>query len=223
MTKLSREELEVRIAGKKDLTQIKIVDDLAFGVHHGISMAELKLLYQHGAIIFIAIKKTNKIIAHTQLLFEPISTLPYIFDSNIAYGYGRAVLSEFQRQGLSKLLAEQEEKIAKQQEKDELRITIRVENYKNLCARLKEGFIIFDYAPTFYGPVLKDARLLLMKKLNSPTTPENFVNNITVPVVFGDCPDPAAHRQIANLILHGFQGIQIVESGIIFAHIETKG
>ncbi len=221
MRKLSPNELRIKIAQTpKDLEQAKIADDLAFGEHHGITIEELELLFQHGIITLITIKATGQIIAQTQTLLEPIPTLPYSFDPDVAYGYGRGVLPEFQRQGLSKILAQQEELNARHAGKKELRITVRVENHSNLRARLKEGFLIFDYAPNFYGPNPEDARLILKKHLDAPREAlKTFADITTVPVVFGDEHDPIAHQQIASLITNGFQGVRITKEGIIFAHI----
>jgi ribosomal protein S18 acetylase RimI-like enzyme len=201
-----------------ELLEAKRLDDLAFGEHHGISMDELVKVREFGAVILLRLENTNLLVGESQIIFHPIEELPYQFSHPVGFCYGTGIRPDYQRCGLGKILANQQETLAWTRGKNELQLTVRVENYASLKMRMDLGFEIFDYQPDFYGSEIETCSRVFMKKtLDEISDPGLETFFIFIPVVFGDKHDPVAHEKISEALAKGLQGKKIDRRGIYFA------
>ena len=207
--------------GADDLANVKKIDDLVFGCHHGVTMTELEELLENGFILMMHDLSNGRLIGETQILFNQIPELPHRFEIGESYCYGIGIVPDYQGQGLGKRLAMEQERLSLLMDASTMRMTVRVENYPSLRLMLRLGHHIYGYSPDFYGPNDIDARLLLEKNLHSHQVlnDEMFVHQngeVLVPVGFGEIHDHVAHKHISNLISEGYKGIWINHSGIFF-------
>ncbi len=213
-----------KMTDPSDLMQVKQLDDLAFGVGPGIvgiSMEELEHISQHGAVF--AYTSPMGMLAETQVITEPIPEHPCL-EKNEAYCYGTAVRPDMQDMGLGQLMYALQEQWAKDHNKEQLTLTVRVENAASLRARLKFGFVITGYDPTCYGPFEEGgARLWMTKYIAHPGVfePEKLAASMlahtlsqdvmVIPVQFGLGNDLAAHAAIQSLISDGYIGVGLLK------------
>ena len=216
-----------------DIAQAKVVDDLAFGVHQGISIEELERIRDQGGLLGIRNEK-GQVIGHIQIIFEPIGSQPAHLAPDEAYCCGIAVHPSFQGQGIGMALALAQEQLAVEHGKKWLSLSVRPENRPALALWFKQGFRIYDYDPHYYGDNEdKDGRLLMKKDLTEPrieiaSLPENIPELHTVAEVqkaikqgepvFAlrirsvDALDRDARALIKLAINQGYYGILCLES-----------
>lgn len=210
------DEWRVEVATEKDLPEIKIVDDAAFGSHHGITYQELKKILECGCIVVLRHPITDKIIGQSQLVWKSIQELPYALEWPAGWCYGTGILPQYQGNGLGKILAREREKIARQKGLRQLLMTIRVENYASLRLYHGEGFRSFVYQHDFYGNnPAEDARLLLRKDLLAPKI-FSPPSDITVPIQFDGKYDKKTHAKIHYLFLQRYEGVWVDKHGMHF-------
>lgn len=200
-------EWRIEIATEEDLSEIKAVDDAAFGENHGITHCELEKILRCGCIVVL--RRSGIIVGQSQLLLAPIEELPYSFERPTGWCYGTGILPKYQGRGLGKILAREREKISRQNGLHQLLMTIRVENYASLKLYHGEGFRSFSYQKNFYGNNPdKDARILLRKDLGDSKffSPPS---DVVVPVRFEQGYDEGTHVQIDYLLSGGYEGVWV--------------
>ena len=203
-------------SSRKDLEEAKVLDDKAFGAHHGITLVELEEIVEVGKLILLRDAITGELVGESQLIFKPVRELPYSFAHPVAFCYGTAIKPQFQGYGLGRILALEQEKEAKASKKTELQLTVRVENYPSLRMRTKLGYEVYAYSRDFYGPNPdNDARLFLRKRLSEEISLKEV--KVAVTVIFGDKHDAVAHRHIQEMLSMGYYGVAVDrENGILF-------
>lgn len=220
---ISNVSIEFRFAKSiDDLKIAKIVDDAAFGIHHGISMEELIHIIDNGFILMIFDRITGECIGQSQILLSTIPELPFPFAPSMGYCYGIAIHPEKQGRGIGKVLACQQEQVLLSRDIKELCMTVRVENYNNLRLMTKLGHRIYHYDRNFYGHKREDARVYLKKSLvlNDSSILYQEISDLEfVPVNFGDLYDQNAHEKISELLYSGFQGVYVDRRGIYFKRL----
>lgn len=215
----------IRLARRQDLACVKILDDLAFAEHQGITMEELEQLLEHGAI-FLLLDPNSKIIGESQVLLQTIPEIPHQLSPDEAYYYGTGIHPDCQGNGYGGLLADKQDEFAIREGKRVARLTLRVENYPSMKLRIDKGFLIVDYLPEFYGPAeLDGARVLMTKQLlEEPILHWNDI--VEVSVSFSNAKgavDLKAHAQIQQLLNVGYKGFSVTRAGILFGREFTKG
>jgi ribosomal protein S18 acetylase RimI-like enzyme len=200
-----------------DLLLAKQVDDNAFGVHHGITLDELRSIHAYGKILLLQLEN-GEVIGETQIIIEPIEQMQYRFSFPVAFCYGIAIDPKFQGHGYGRILAIAQEELAIEMGISEIQMTVRVENYPSIKLWLSVGYEIYHYVPNFYGQdVAKDARLFLRKDFSKSSQLIQREIRATADVVFGDSHDPSAHMRIAELLESGHLGVEVNRKGINFA------
>lgn len=200
----------------EDILAVKKLDDTIFSGFHGIELQELHAIQNNGAVLMLE-TPDGELIGESQILFSPILYLPYDFGEDVAFCYGTGITPEYQGCKLGGVLAQKQEDLAVMQKKQELHLTVRVENYPSLKMRMSLGFCIVSYIPFFYGPhQAEDARLLMVKKLEQKAPDYSGSASLHVPVDFSLPFNPLVHSQIASLCEKGFVGHDIDHTGIFF-------
>ena len=213
-----RQRFEVGIASTDDeLKEAKLLDDLAFGPYHGVTLGELEKIRAVGKLILLREEGSGELIGESQIIFEPIEELPYEFSHPVGFCYGTAVSPNFQGRGLGRLLALQQEAVSIICGKKELQMTIRVENYPSLRMRTKLGYKIYGYQEDFYGSdVSADSRLFLKKRLDDDVKTASCSVVKSIRVAFGSEHDSEAHRCIKRMLELGYRGIAVDRENIYF-------
>lgn len=217
-----------------DISQVKELDDLAFGQHHGISEAELQEIINNGFVILLKDPEGN-LIGEAQLITKQTPDLKYQLADNEAYAYGTAIHPETQGKGLGQLTGKAQRLLAKEAGKEVVVLTVRAENVASLKSRFKQGFKITNFDPEYYGKIEDGGSRVIMKgnvdqdqtsekellelvKSNSiPTfSGQNFNEDLlAVPVTFGNEVDMSANQQIDALIKTGYKGVWVFKNGEI--------
>ncbi len=209
-------DYHVRIAKTdSDISKVKLIDDLAFVGHRGITKEELCKVKEHGFLLILCHTNTGYIVGEAQLLLKTIPEIPHYFESPIGYCYGVAVRPSFQGHGLGKILMQSVWDIAVERGVEEIHLSVRVENYSSLKLMFGQGYEIFDYRKDFYGPNKIEGPRLMMKKTQrrQEKVPHS---ELFVPTLF-DTFDENVHAMIAKNIKNGHIGISISREGIHFA------
>jgi len=204
----------ISIADCEDqLAEAKVVDDLAFRDHQGITMDELRSIMHHGFVALLSL--SGQLVAESQVVMERVDHLNWELPRKAAFCYGIAVHPQFQGRGLGKLLLREHENIAARRGALDMFTTIRVENAPSIKLFVKAGHKVIDYIP-FYGEEKEGHRLLLGRSLAYEEQQCTYRESALAPVIFGDKVDPAAHEAINRLIVAGFVGTSITDRGIHF-------
>ena len=211
---LQTDTYTLRLAAENDLAAVKQLDDLAFGVHKGISLEELQQIVVHGAVILL-FTADGQLIGESQVLLSPVDFLPYELSSDEAFYYGTARHPHMRKQGIGAILAEAQDCFARSMGKQQATLTVRVENLASLQLRLKRGFLIHTYLPAFYpGEAGTGARLVLTKRLDVAVEPA-FTNITETAVSFVDEQiDLLVHDRIRGLLANGYVGYAVDASHI---------
>ena len=206
------EGLRLGLAAASELAEIKALDDLAFGLHQGITYAELEMVLERGCIITLRECRTNTLVGQSQLLLTPDADDPYC-PSSYGYCYGTAIVPAYHRRQLGGLLAQTQELVARQAQCQGLFLSARLENAASLRLRLNQGFLISGCAPNFYGEGEAAARVLLTKAFTQSLIGSS--DHVHVPVRFGDSSDPAAFKRTRQLLHAGKLGIGVDAEGVL--------
>jgi ribosomal protein S18 acetylase RimI-like enzyme len=210
--------IHLRLAKTEDdLLLAKQVDDNAFGIHHGITLDELRSIHAFGKVLLLQ-SENGEVIGETQIITHPIKQMRYHFSFPVAFCYGIAIDPKFQGHGYGKILAIAQEELAIKMGISEIQMTVRVENYPSIKLWLSAGYEIYHYDPNFYGQdVANDARLFLKKDFSKNTQLGQRWIKATADVTFGDGHDLDAHIRIAELLKSGHIGVDVNRKGISFA------
>jgi GNAT superfamily N-acetyltransferase len=150
------------------LEEARALDDLAFGIHQGITMDELIKIKNHGAVLLLR-DAGGALIGESQVITSPISQHSHLAPDE-AYNYGTAIHPELQNHGLAQILFKAQEAVAIAAGKTRGTLTARLENAQSLRGRFKAGFQIVGYDPNCYGTFESGgARLFLEKDLTNGT------------------------------------------------------
>ena len=179
MTIAETKHLEVHILGnevrveiaetEEQMMEAKVLDDLVFSAHLGITVEELTEIMNHGRLLLLR-DSGGKLIGESQVITSPISQHPYL-DPDEAYNYGTAIAPERQNGGVAQILFKAQEMVALEAGKTRSTLTVRLENGQSIKSRFKAGFQVVGYDPERYGAVEKDgARLIMEKNLLNPET-----------------------------------------------------
>ncbi len=153
----------VEIAQSLDqLREAKALDDLAFGIHQGITIDELIEIKNHGAVLLLRDKK-GTLIGESQVITSPIPQHK-VLESNEAFNYGTAILPGLQNHGIAQILFKSQEIVALQAGKTKCKLTARLENAQSLRGRFKAGYKIVGYDPNYYGSFEQDGARVVMEK-----------------------------------------------------------
>lgn len=144
------------------LEEAKILDDLVFGKHLGITMDELINIMNNGAVLLLR-DSSGKLIGESQVITSPILQHTELAEDE-AYNYGTAISPELQNNGTAQILFKGQEIIAKEAGKSRSTLTVRLENAQSIRGRFKAGFQVVGYDPTHYGSVEQDGARLIMEK-----------------------------------------------------------
>lgn len=209
-------EFYITDALQGDIKKIKELDDLAFAGHQGISTDELGNIIGAGAILLLCTTKEDKIVGESQIVLRQFDGCPE-FPDNLAYCFGTGLHPDYQGKGLGGCLAKAQERYAKESRREGLFLTARPENYASVSMRLRQGFMIDGYFPTYYGdnPEI-DARISMTKMFETEAaySPDDTV---LVPVDFGDGFDCNAHALLQNFLSTNYIGTGISKEGITLA------
>ncbi len=203
--------LSIRLATNEDSQLIKDFDDMCFGAFHGVELEEIKNVIKHGAVFLLY--KENELVGESQIVLTPFEGCK-AFPADCAYCYGTAIHPAHQGQGYGHLLVREQELFAKENGKDRLYFSVRVENYPSLKMRLDSQSEIIGYDPYFYGPnPEEDSRLILTKKIGSSKV--TYPITQFIPVSFTSY-NKETHEKIASLFASGYVGFEITKQGIVF-------
>ena len=216
MINIFSHDYRVRIAKTDlDISKVKLIDDLAFVGHRGITEEELCQVREHGVLLVLYHLNTGYVVGEAQLLFKEIPEIPHCFEPPVGYCYGVAVRPSFQKHGLGKVLMESVWNISVEHGVKEIHLSVRVENYSSLKLMFGQGYEIFDYREDFYGPNKVEGPRLMMRKIQGKQG-EGPNLELFVPVPF-DTFNENAHIMIAENIKNGHIGVGISCKGIHFA------
>jgi len=225
---------------EEQLAEAKVLDDLAFGEHQGISMEELTEIALRGGAVLLLRDDYGRLIGETQIITNPIPQHKHYLGPDEAYNYGVAVHPDLQNSGTAQILLVGQEKIAVEAGKSRSKASVRLENGQSIRSHLKAGYRVVDYHPEFYGTVEENgARLVIEKGHNNPyevmdteiiagvyhegripmATEKNLEGLIResshfigIPVYCGDRVDLQAHRCVSAIIYSGFyHGVGILK------------
>lgn len=225
---------QVKIAKPEDLSQVKELDDIAFGQHQGISLVELEHLVEHGVVLMLC-SSNGKLIGESQILLFPCPDDQYMshLEEDEAYCYGTAVEPGERGSGTAQTLFQAQEAAARQNNKRRTWLTVRAENPTSVRARLNFGFTIIGYNPNYYGS-LEDGggRMIMSKDLQKTpsladtqalakqfmageipvATADNTVESsmVGIYVQTGDAVDIEANQNIQTFIQRGYIGIALL-------------
>lgn len=214
--RIGQARLELRVASTEvHLGEVKKLDDLAFGSHHGITTRELMQIMDGCGWVFM-LHLGDILVAESQIVSRQIEDLNWQLPERGAFCYGIGVHPDYQGRGFGRELLKEQEGFTRQHGHDQMYTTIRVENYPSISAFLSIGHQIIGYIP-FYGDTTDGYRLLLRRSLVIPTPQANDNNVEIVPVKFGDEIDTDAHHRVADLLRAGYIGTTISRDGITFS------
>ncbi len=206
-------ELCLGLATPAELDEIKALDDVAFGAHQGVSVAELDFVLSRGFIITLRERHTHSLIGQSQLLLPPEPEHIHC-PSAYAYCYGTAISPAYHRRRLGAVLARAQELLARQAQRQGLFLSARLENAASLKLRFQQGFVISGCAANFYGEGVSGARVLLTKAFEQSLV--GSFEHVRVPVRFGELPDPCAFDRIVRIVNAGKVGIGVDANGVLF-------
>src|SRR3990167_7283852 len=166
---------------EEQLAEAKVLDDLAFGPHFGVTMEELTEIMNHGAVLLLR-DAQGQLIGESQVITSPTSQHQSLA-SDEAYNYGTAVHPALQNHGIAQILFRGQELVALEAGKTKNTLTARLENAPSLRGRFKSGYQVTGYDPNYYGSLEEGGARLIMEKnhLNQHKvfTPETLVNMAT--------------------------------------------
>ncbi len=205
--------LVITQATGQDLDAVRQLGGLCSGSHNSVPIEELEKIIKKGAIFLL--HRGDELIGESRVIlskFEGCQEFP--LDS--AYCYGAIIHPDYNGLGLYRLLADEQEKFAKENKKSELYSIVQVENYSNLKMSLDFGFRITGYDEFFYGKnPEQDARIILTKKIKY--SKRDFFAREFVSVSFSQQYDEVAHQKIKGLMNKvGYVGFEVLEGGITF-------
>ncbi len=214
---INLKEYTIRIAKTdEEIAKIKELDDFAFRGRHGVTLEELNKVKNLGFIFILYNIKTGAFVGEAQLLLSPISEIPYDFKRPTGYCYRIGIHPDFQGCGFGKILIAKVWETAVSSGVEELRLSVRAENYPSLKLMFNQGFEIIEYKKNFYGPdKIKSPRLIMSKK-NKKNEEKHLLTKF-VNVDFNRPFSKNTHNQIKSLILQGFRGVSVNGLGIEFA------
>lgn len=225
---------------ESELLEAKALDDLAFGLHMGITLDELREIAQNGAVLLLR-DSEGKLVGESQVIISPISQHPTLSEDE-AFNCGTAVHPNYQNHGLAQVLFRAQEEVALQSGKSRNTLTARLENAQSLRGRFKAGYTIVGYSPSYYGPMERDGARVLVEKnhknLRIPFMPNilaegvisgkiEAVDNenidliisqrhdfIVMAVNVGDEVDLHAHNLVGRILSSGhYKGIGLLKPG----------
>ncbi|MBI4157987.1 GNAT family N-acetyltransferase [Candidatus Woesebacteria bacterium] len=194
-------EVRVEIAETEDqMMEAKVLDDLIFSAHLGITVEELVEIMNHGRLLLLR-DSEGKLIGESQVITSPISQHPHL-DPDEAYNYGTAIAPERQNGGVAQILFKAQEMVALEAGKTRSTLTVRLENAPSIRSRFKAGFEVVGYDPKKYGSVEEDgARLIMEKNLVNPAkNPSNEA--LRVEIAAGKIP-LATDENISQILING--------------------
>jgi len=204
------------IKSEKEIKEVKALDDFVFGGRHIVTLKELHKVKKVGIIFALYNTKTGVIAGEALLLFHPISEIPYTFENPVGYCYRVGIHPDFQGCGLGKVLITKIWEAALSNGVEELRLSVRPENFISLKLMFSQDFHIIEYKKDFcrLKEGLKDPRFIMSKKKELEN--ENFLTKKMVPTPASASVEKY-REQIESLILQGFRGVGIDGLGIEFA------
>lgn len=197
-----------------ELQEAKVIDDLAFGGHHGITLEELEAIA--GGLGFVALlRQEGVLVGESQVLLHQIADMRWRLPEDSAFCYGIATHPDFQGRGFGKQLLLAQDEIAGSRGAMCVFTTIRVENYASLKLFVDTGYRVVRCIP-FYGSSIEERRLLLRRDLNVEAVTQ-LDGAVFAKIRFGDEVDSDAHEQIVALLDGGLVGVSVSRAGILFA------
>jgi len=208
------------VKSEKEIREIKALDDLVFSGRHIVTLEELGKVKKTGIIFALYNIKTGVIVGESLLLFCPISEIPYDFKSPIGYCYRVGIHPDFQGYGLGKVLIKKVWEAALSRGVEDLRLSVRPENFISLKMMFSQDFHIIEYKKDFCRmeqglKEVKDPRFIMSKK--KEIQKQNFVIKELVPTPINEPSAEKYREKIEKLILEGFCGVGIDNFGIEFA------
>jgi len=218
MTNTAPHEYNVRLATTDtDVSEVKLIDNMAFAGHRGVSEEELQKVKEHGVLLLLCRSATGDAVGEAQLLYESIPEIPHEFAFPVAYCYGVAIRPGFHAHGLGRILMQSVWDVAIGHGVEEIHLSVRVENYPSLKLMFGQGYEIVNYCKDFYGPDKVEGPRLMMSKTRIKQKKEGSVEQFFVPVPFFGSFNEAAHQAIAQHTKEGRRGIGVNREGLIFA------
>jgi GNAT superfamily N-acetyltransferase len=200
-----------------------------FAGHEPASLAELKLMAEHGLLFLL--HASERPIGEAQVLFERLSglgRLEAVLPNESAFLEGLGLAAVARGRGLQRLLIGASEELARTNGKQTIYTAVREGNGASLRQFFKSGYCLVAADQAHYGSSASHARLILEHdfrdtgeiyadvRLGSVDQTDGRVirhgDLIGIVVEDGDQPDVEAQRLIASLLLKSHVGVNLYSS-----------